>query len=372
MKNSDKNSNRRSFLKSSTLFGAFTLTVPAVSFSNSAENINKIPMRTLGKGKSAFKVSALGLGCMGTNYHRGRVPNRQKMIELMQEAVEMGVTLFDTAEVYGPYINEELVGEALGKFKNKISVTTKFGFDIQNGKSVGQNSRPEQIRKVVEESMKRLKIDVIDLFYQHRFDPNVPIEDVAGTVKDLIQEGKVKHFGMCEVSADIIRKAHEVQPLTAIQSEYSLMWREPEKEILPVCEELGIGFVPYSPVGRGYLTGMLNDQWEFYPQNDMRQDWPRFQPDAMKENYKLVQLLIDFGHERGLAPAQVALGWLLNKKEWIVPIPGTTKFAHLHENMATANLNIPDQEWQDLENEVAKIEIVGDRYPAEQQQQVRN
>ncbi|NHE55956.1 aldo/keto reductase [Cyclobacterium plantarum] len=377
MNNSEKNSNRRSFIKSSALLGAFALTVPAVSFSNSAENlnkkrINKIPMRTLGKGKSAFKVSALGLGCMGANYHRGRVPNRQKMIELMQEAVEMGVTLFDTAEVYGPYINEELVGEALGKFKNKISVTTKFGFDIQNGKSVGQNCRPEQIRKVAEESMKRLKIDVIDLFYQHRFDPNVPIEDVAGTVKDLIQEGKVKHFGMCEVSADIIRKAHAVQPLTAIQSEYSLMWREPEREILPVCEELGIGFVPYSPVGRGYLTGMLNDQWEFYPQNDMRQDWPRFQPEAMKENYKLVQLLIDFGHQRGLTPAQVALGWLLNKKEWIVPIPGTTKFAHLHENMATTNLDISEQEWQDLENEVAKIEIVGDRYPAEQQKQIRN
>ncbi|PCH66686.1 MAG: aldo/keto reductase [Bacteroidales bacterium] len=377
MKNSENNSNRRSFLKSSALFGAFALASPAVSFANSADNLTKkrtkkVPMRTLGKGKAAFQVSAIGLGCMGTNYHRGRIPNRQKMIELMQEAVEMGVTLFDTAEVYGPYINEEIVGEAIGKFKNKISITTKFGFEIQNGKSVGQNSRPEQIRKVAEESMKRLNIDVIDLFYQHRFDPKVPIEDVAGTVKDLIKEGKVKHFGICEVSADIIRKAHAVQPVTAIQSEYSLMWREPEKEILPVCKELGIGFVPYSPVGRGYLTGMLNDQWKFYPQNDMRQDWPRFQPEAMKENYKLVQLLIDFGHERGLTPAQVALGWLLNKNEWIVPIPGTTKFAHLHENMATAHLDIPNHEWKALENEVAKIQIVGDRYPAEQQKQVRN
>tara|TARA_R110002050_G_scaffold289734_1_gene442680 strand:+ start:3714 stop:4847 length:1134 start_codon:yes stop_codon:yes gene_type:complete len=377
MENSEKNSNRRSFLKSSTLLGAFALTTPAISFTNTTEKLankptTKVPMRTLGKGNSAFKVSAIGLGCMGTNYHRGRVPNRQKMIELMQEAVEMGVTLFDTAEVYGPYINEEIVGEAIGKFKNKISITTKFGFEIQNGKNVGQNSRPEQIRKVAEESMKRLNIDVIDLFYQHRFDPKVPIEDVAGTVKDLIKEGKVKHFGICEVSADIIRKAHAVQPVTAIQSEYSLMWREPEKEILPVCKELGIGFVPYSPVGRGYLTGMLNDQWKFYPQNDMRQDWPRFQPEAMKENYKLVQLLIDFGHERGLTPAQVALGWLLNKNEWIVPIPGTTKFAHLHENMATAHLDIPNHEWKALENEVAKIQIVGDRYPTEQQKQVRN
>lgn len=376
MKNSENNSNRRTFIKSSALFGAFALASPAVSFANSADNLTKkrnkkVPMRTLGKGKAAFQVSALGLGCMGMNYHRGLVPNRQKMIDLMHEAVDMGVTLFDTAESYGPHKNEILVGEALSQFKNKISVTTKFGHDIINGKGTGkQNSRPEHIRQVAEESLKRLNIDVIDLFYQHRFDPNVPIEDVAGTVKDLIKEGKVKHFGMCEISAETIRKAHAVQPLTAIQSEYSLMWREPEKEILPVCEELGIGFVPYSPVGRGYLTGMLNDQWKFYPDHDMRQDWPRFQPEAMRENYKLVQLLIDFGQLRGLTPAQVALGWLLNKKEWIVPIPGTTKSAHLHENMATANLEISDQEWQELETEVAKIEIVGDRYPPEQQKKV--
>lgn len=380
MNNSKNNSNRRSFLKSTALLSAFAVTAPAFSFANSFEkntksnhkkNLDNVPMRTLGKGKAAFTVSALGLGCMGMNYHRGLYPNRQKMIDLMHEAVDMGVTLFDTAESYGPHTNEIFVGEALSQFKNKISVTTKFGHDIVNGKGTGkQNSRPEHIRQVAEESLKRLNIDVIDLFYQHRFDPNVPIEDVAGTVKDLIKEGKVKHFGMCEISAETIRKAHAVQPLTAIQSEYSLMWREPEKEILPVCEELGIGFVPYSPVGRGYLTGMLNDQWKFYPDHDMRQDWPRFQPEAMRENYKLVQLLIDFGHERGLTPAQVALGWLLNKKEWIVPIPGTTKSAHLHENMATANLEISDQEWQKLETEVAKIEIVGDRYPPEQQKKV--
>lgn len=376
MKKTENNSNRRNFLKTSAFLGAFALSAPSISFANSTGNTakndaDKVPIRTLGKGKAAFTVSALGLGCMGMNYHRGPVPNRPKMIDLMHEAVDMGVTLFDTAESYGPHKNEVLVGVALSQFKNKISITTKFGHDIVNGKGTGkQNSRPEHIRQVAEESLKRLNIDVIDLFYQHRFDPNVPIEDVAGTVKDLINEGKVKHFGMCEVSAEIIRKAHAVQPLTAIQSEYSLMWREPEKEILPVCEELGIGFVPYSPVGRGYLTGMLNEQWKFYPDHDMRQDWPRFQPEAMKANYPLVQVLIDFGHLRGLTPAQVALGWLLNKKEWIVPIPGTTKSAHLHENMATANLDITPAEWQKLEDEVVEIKILGDRYPPEQQKKV--
>lgn len=290
----------------------------------------------------------------------------------MHQAVDLGVTLFDTAEVYGAYINEELVGEGLGTFKNKISVTTKFGFDIQNGKDIGRNSRPEQIRKVAEQSLKRLKRDVIDMFYQHRFDPNVPIEDVAGTVKDLIKEGKVKHFGLCEVSAETIRKAHAVQPVTAVQSEYSLMWREPEEKIFPTLRELKIGFVPYSPLGRAYLTGMLNEQTKFLASNDNRVGFPRFEPEALRANRPLIDVLIEFGNHRGLTPAQVALGWLLAKEEWIVPIPGTTKLAHLNENMLSADLSVTSEEWQQLEATVSKIKIVGDRYPAEQQKQVGN
>jgi aryl-alcohol dehydrogenase-like predicted oxidoreductase len=324
--------------------------------------------RTL--GNNGLKVSALGLGCMGMNYHRGQAPDRKVMIRLLNQAVDLGITLFDTAEVYGPYINEELVGEGLGDFKNKISVTTKFGFDIQDGKVVGQNSRPAQIRKTAEQSLKRLRIDVIDLFYQHRSDPNVPIEEVAGTVKDLIQEGKVKHFGLCEVSAATIRNAHNVQCVSAVQSEYSLMWREPEETIFPTLRELKIGFVPYSPLGRAYLTGMLNEQTKFWKSNDNRVGFPRFEPEALKANRPLIDALIDFGNQRGLTPSQVALNWLLAKEEWIVPIPGTTKLAHLKENIASAELAVTHEEWQQFEDIVSKIKIAGDRYPAEQQKQV--
>lgn len=367
--------NRRSFVKAGAAMGATLFTAPMVAgpvTTSSRDRAGRATMkrRVLGKGKSSFEVSALGLGVMGMNYHRGPVPDRKTMINLLHKAVDLGVTLFDTAEVYGPYINEELAGEALSQFKNRVSVTTKFGFNIQKGKSVGQNSRPEQIRKVAEQSLKRLRIDVIDLFYQHRSDPNVPIEDVAGTVKDLIQEGKVRRFGLCEVSAQTIRRAHAVQPVTAIQSEYSLMWRQPEEEILPVLEELGIGFVPYSPVGRGYLTGMLNEQTKFLASNDNRVGFPRFEPEALKANRPLVDALIDFGHVRGLTPAQIALGWLLAKKDWIVPIPGTTKLAHLQENLASADLQVTPEEWRQLETTVSKIKIHGDRYPAEQQRQV--
>ncbi len=287
--------------------------------------------RTLGSGKSSLEVSALGLGCMGMSYSRGPAPDRKAMIALIRKAVEFGVTLFDTAEVYGPFINEELVGEALFPFRKEVIITTKFGHSIVNGKHQegALNSRPERIRQVAEESLKRLQSESIDLFYQHRFDPTVPIEDVAGTVKELIREGKVKHFGLCEVGSQTIRRAHAVQPLTAVQSEYSLMWRTPEAEVLPTLEELGIGFVPYSPLGRGYLAGGLNEHTKFDSRTDNRATLPRFTPKALKANRVLVDLLIEFGEQKGATSGQVALAWLLAQKPWIVPIPGTTKLAHL-------------------------------------------
>lgn len=319
--------------------------------------------RILGSG---FEVSALGFGCMGMNYHRGVVPDKKLMISLLHKAVDCGVTLFDTAEIYGPYSNEELVGEGLSGYRGKIAICTKFGFDIQNGKGVGLNSRPEQIRRSAEQSLRRLKIDAIDLLYQHRIDPNVPIEEVAGTVKDLIKEGKVKYFGLCEVNADTIRRAHAVQAITAIQSEYSLMWQEPEIEIFPVLEELGIGFVPYSPVGRAYLTGAINEKTEFFAPNDNRVGLPRFTPENIKKNQVLVKTLVDFSYHNGLTPPQVALGWLLAQKPWIVPIPGTTQELHLIENLASADIEIEHQKWNELRQAVSKITIQGDRYPTEQ------
>jgi aryl-alcohol dehydrogenase-like predicted oxidoreductase len=328
--------------------------------------------RTLGSGKHSLQVSALGLGCMGMSYHRGRIPDRKVSIALIRKAVEMGVTLFDTAEVYGPYTNEDLVGEALAPFRKKILVTTKFGFDIQDGKMAGLNGRPEQIRKVAEQSLKRLRIETIDLFYQHRQDPQVPVEDVAGTVRDLIKEGKVRNFGLSEVSVQTIRKAHAIQPLTAIQSEYSAMWRLPENEVLTVCEELGIGFVPYSPLGRGYLTGMLNDQTTFYAPNDNRATLPRFTPEAMRANRPVIDVLADFGLPRGLTPAQVALGWLLAKKSWIVPIPGTTKQAHLAENLSSAGIALNAEEMKLLDDRLSLIKISGDRYTGVEQRRVGN
>ena len=321
-------------------------------------------------GKSSLEVSALGLGCMGMSYHRGPAPDRNAMIALIRKAVELGVTLFDTAEVYGPFTNEELVGEALFPFRKEVVIATKFGFNFENGKSTGLNSRPERIRQVAEESLKRLKSRSIDLFYQHRFDPNVPIEDVAGTVKDLIREGKVKHFGLCEVGAQTVRRAHSVQPLTAVQSEYSLMWKQPEKEVLPILEELGIGFVPYSPLGRAYLGGSLDEHAKFDSSNDNRATLPRFTADAMKANRVLVDLLSEFGQQKGATSAQVAIAWLLAQKPWIVPIPGTTKLEHLVENLRSADLKFTPDELRDLNHAVSKIKLQGDRYPADQEQQV--
>ncbi|MGA6119117.1 aldo/keto reductase [Sphingobacterium anhuiense] len=332
--------------------------------------------RTLGKGSAAMEVSALGFGVMGMNYHRGPHPDEKAMIKLAHQVVERGITLFDTAETYGPFFNEELAGKALSEFKNKIAITTKFGFNYAGNKvnemPAQPNSKPERIREMVEASLKRLKIDVIELLYQHRLDPNIPIEDVAGTVKDLIAEGKVKHFGLCEVGADTIRKAHAVQPVTAIQSEYHLMWREVEKEVLPICEELGIGFVPYSPLNRGFLTGAINEYTTFNSGNDNRNILPRFTPEAIRSNLKIVEELNKFGHTRGITATQVALGWLLQKAPFIVPIPGTTKLSHLEENIRTLDFTFSQQEWNALETTIANITIIGNRYPASEQKQVQN
>lgn len=386
-KNKSSQTNRRGFLKTGAFLSAATLASPLLAYTPFNDNKNarlddknkasmSLEKRTLGKDTAAMEVSALGFGVMGMNYHRGKHPDKKQMIKLAHQAVERGVTLFDTAETYGPFFNEVLAGEALGEFKNKISVTTKFGFNYTGNKinepNSGVNSRPERIREMVEASLKRLKIDTIELLYQHRFDPNVPIEDVAGTVKDLIAEGKVKYFGLCEVGADIIRKAHKVQPVTAIQSEYHLMWREVEKEVLPVCEELGIGFVPYSPLNRGFLTGAINEYTSFNSGNDNRNILPRFTPEAIRSNLRIVEELNKFGRTRGITIAQVALGWLLQKASYIVPIPGTTKLSHLEENLKTLDFTFTKDEWNMLENEVANITIVGDRYPASEQKRVQN
>ena len=371
-------SDRRNFLKAGATLGAAFIGAPVLNKALAGQSSDSKPeqtsinkFRTLGAGKHSLKVSALGLGCMGMSYHRGKVPDRKVSIALIRKAVELGVTLFDTAEVYGPYVNEELVGEALAPFRKNVLITTKFGFNIQDGKMADLNGRPEQIRKVAEQSLKRLKIETIDLFYQHRQDPQVPIEDVAGTVKDLIREGKVRNFGLSEVNVQTIRRAHAVQQLTAVQSEYSLMWKLPENEVLKACEELGIGFVPYSPLCRGYLTGLLNEQTKFNAAIDNRAGLPRFTPEAMKANRPLIEVLIDFGHVRGLTPSQVALTWLLAKKPWIVPIPGTTKQAHLNENLATADLQFTADELNELETAVSKIKIFGDRYTEVEQKRVQ-
>lgn len=372
-----KPANRRSFLKTGATLGVSLIATPTFSASKESKIATNLSTqsrltqhRTLGLGKYSLIVSGLGLGCMGMSYHRGRVPDRKVAIALIRKAVEMGVTLFDTAEVYGPFVNEELVGEALAPLRKDIFISTKFGFNIQDGRMAGLNSRPEHIRQVVEQSLKRLRTDYVDLLYQHRVDPNVPIEDVAGTVKDLIKEGKVKRFGLSEASAETIRRAHAIQPLTAVQSEYSLMWRTPEEHVFPVLEELGIGFVPYSPLCRGYLSGTLNEQTKFYAANDNRAGLPRFTAEAMKLNRPVVDALNDFGHPRGLTSAQVALAWLLAQKPWIAPIPGTTKPAHLLENLMSLDLQIAPEEFRGLGNTIAKIKIHGDRYTAEEQRRV--
>jgi len=368
---------RRTFLKMGTLLGTAVIASPLVSYAGAGRkeesaNVKNTPKhiiaktRTLGTGNSSMTVSSIGLGCMGMNYHRGLIPDRKFMIQLIQKAAEAGVTFFDTAEVYGPYSNEELVGEALEPLRNDIQIATKFGFTITNGKIAGLDSRTEQIRKVVDASLKRLRTDRIDLLYQHREDPFVPIEDVAGTVKELIQEGKVKYFGLSEASPESIRKAHSVQPITALQSEYSLLDRAAKKEIFSTLEELGIGFVPYSPLGRGFLSGMLNQDTKFYPENDNRQALPRYTPEGMKANWPLITALHEFGHKRGLTESQVALAWLLADKPWIVPIPGTTKLAHLNENLASHDFQFTPDEFQQFTDTVDKIKIVGERYTQEQ------
>ena len=313
-------------------------------------------------GKSNLEVSAIGLGCMGMSFGYGPAKDKQEMIPVIRAAVELGVTFFDTAEVYGPFINEELLGEALAPFHGQVVIATKFGFHFDaNGKQAGLNSRPEHIKEVANASLKRLKTDVIHLFYQHRVDPNVPIEDVAGAVKDLIQEGKVRHFGLSEAGVQVIRRAHAVQPVTALQSEYSLWWREPEAEILPALEELGIGFVPFSPLGKGYLTGKIDENTTF-DSTDFRNTVPRFNPDARKANRALVDLLETIARRKKATPAQIALAWVLAQKPWMAPIPGTTKLHRLEENVAAASIELSDEDLREIESATSGITVQGARY----------
>ncbi len=309
-------------------------------------------------GNSSLEVSEIGLGCMGMSFGYGVIVDKKKSIDLIRKAVELGVTFFDTAEVYGPFINEEVVGEALEPFKGKVVIATKFGFNIGGQ---GLDSNPERIRKVAEASLKRLRTDCIDLFYQHRVDPNVPIEDVAGAVKDLIKEGKVKHFGLSEAGVKIIRRANAVQPVTALQSEYSLWWREPEAEIIPTLEELGIGFVPFSPLGKGFLTGKMNENTTF-DNKDFRSTVPRLSPENLKANLVFVDLLKVIAQRKNITPAQVAIAWLLAQKPWIVPIPGTTKIDRLVENLGAASVSLNASELGEIETASAKIKPSGDRY----------
>jgi len=325
--------------------------------------------RSLGKGK--LEVSSLGLGCMGLSFGYGPAVDKQEGIALIRAAVERGVTFFDTAEVYGPFTNEELVGEALAPLRQQVVIATKFGFklDPATGKQAGLDSRPEHIKQVADASLKRLKTDVIDLFYQHRVDPNVPIEEVAGAVKDLIQEGKVKHFGLSEAGVRTIRRAQAVQPVAALQSEYSLWWREPETEVIPALEELGIGFVPFSPLGKGFLTGKIGEDTEF-DKSDFRNIVPRFNPENRKANQAVVDLLGRFAQRRQATPAQIALAWLLAQKPWIVPIPGTTKLHRLEENIGGADVELSPDELRELETAAAKIAVQGARYPEELQKMV--
>ncbi|MCC8186571.1 MAG: aldo/keto reductase [Bacteroides sp.] len=366
---------RRSFLKSTAVIGAAMCMPPVLgntvkseepSSANSNKGFSPLPTRILGRGTDALRVSALGLGMMGMNYHRGYHPDRQAMIKLTREAVERGVTFFDTALGYGPYTNEELTGEALAPFKGQVAIGTKF-FDEGSTASTLETD----IRNYVEGSLKRLDVDCIDLYYLHRYTSDAPIEEIAGIFQKLITEGKIKHYGLSEVSADIIRRAHAVQPVTAIQSEYHLMWREPEKDVIPVCEELGIGFVPYSPINRGFLTGAINEYTRFDSGNDNRNILPRFTPEAIRANTRIVEALNVFGRTRGMTIAQVAQAWLLAKGEHIVPIPGTTKLSHLEENLRAAEFVLSPQEMQELETAVSQIPVVGDRYPASEQQRIR-
>jgi aryl-alcohol dehydrogenase-like predicted oxidoreductase len=315
-------------------------------------------------GKSGLEVSALGFGCMGMSFGYGPAKDRQEMIAVLRSAVERGVTFFDTAEVYGPFTNEELVGEALSPFRGQVVIATKFGFrlDPATGKQVGLDSRPEHVREVAERSLKRLRVDAIDLFYQHRVDPEVPIEEVAGAVKDLIRQGKVGHFGLSEAGVQTIRRAHAVQPVTAVQSEYSLWWRKPEEELLPALEELGIGFVPFSPLGKGFLTGKIDENTTF-DSSDFRNIVPRFTPEARKANQAFVDLLGTVAKRKKATPAQIALAWLLAKKPWIVPIPGTTKLARMDENLGAVAVELTPADLREIEGASSKITVQGARYP---------
>ena len=322
-------------------------------------------MKTRRLGKSNLEVSAIGLGCMGMSFSYGKPADKKEMISLIHSAVDLGVTFFDTAEVYGPFTNEELVGEALAPVRDRVVIATKFGFKLDpNGgpRWVGLDSRPEHIREVAEASLKRLRTETIDLFYQHRVDPQVPIEDVAGTVKDLIKEGKVKHFGLSEAGAATIRRAHKVHPVTALQNEYSIWWRKPEEDVFQTLEELGIGLVPYSPLGRGFLTGKMDADTKF-ESTDFRSNLPRFTPEARKANQGLIDLLQKFANQKNATPAQIALGWILAKRPWIVPIPGTTKLHRLKENIASAEIEFISEEILEIENASSTLDIRGNRYP---------
>jgi aryl-alcohol dehydrogenase-like predicted oxidoreductase len=322
-------------------------------------------------GKSDLEVSAIGLGCMGMSFGLGPAAEKSEMISLLRAAVDRGVTFFDTAEVYGPFTNEELVGEALAPVRDRVKIATKFGFKPgpDGTRWSGLDSRPVHIKEVAEASLKRLRTDVIDLFYQHRVDPNVPIEDVAGAVKELIQQGKVKHFGMSEAGAQMIRRAHKVQPVTALQSEYSIWWREPEEKVLPTLEELGIGFVPFSPLGRGFLTGKINEQTQF-DKTDIRSNLPRFTPQALKANQAVVELIGRFAAQKKATPAQIALAWLLAQKPWIVPIPGTTKLHRLEENIGAANVELTKDDLRQIDAASSKIPVQGARYNEDMQKLV--
>jgi aryl-alcohol dehydrogenase-like predicted oxidoreductase len=317
-------------------------------------------------GKSGLEVSALGLGCMGMSFSYGPPKDKQEMTTLLRAAVDRGITFFDTAEVYGPFTNEELVGEALVPFRKQLVIATKFGFDLGGSDNrpgaAGLNSKPEHIKQAVEGSLKRLRIETIDLLYQHRVDPDVPIEDVAGAVKDLIQQGKVKHFGLSEAGVQTIRRAHAVQPVTALQSEYSLWTRTPEKEVIPTLEELGIGLVPYSPLGKGFLTGKIDESTKF-DSSDFRSTLPRFTPEALKANHALIDLLTSMGERKRATPAQIALAWLLAKKPWIVPIPGTTKLHRLDENIGAVSVELTPDDLRDINDAASKITVQGARYP---------
>ena len=379
MKTKDLEFGRRSFLKTATALGVAMTIGPALNKAIASEKQtvssterNGMQYRTLGSGKAAMEVSALGLGCMGMNYNRSQSPDAKECTRIIHEAVDRGVTLFDTAIIYGPLRNELLVGKALEPYKECVNLTTKFGHEVIDGKATGrQDSSRATVRRYCEDSLRRLRLDSIPLFYQHRFDPSTPIEEVAETICELIKEGKVQRWGLCEVSADTIRKAHAICPLTAVQSEYHLMHRSVEENgVLDVCRELGIGFVPYSPLNRGFLGGCINEFTVFDTKNDNRHTLPRFQPEAIRANTRIVNELQKFGRTRGMTSSQVALAWLLHKAPWIVPIPGTTKESHLLENLHALTFDIADEDWSTLEAAVAAIPVVGDRYNAEQQKQV--